>query len=69
MSDWPRQSPVEVALRGACPRCGRGRLFKGVLDVVERCDHCGLDLRGNDAVATVEAFFAAKHMHRAALAL
>ena len=22
MSKWPRQSPVDVALRGACPRCG-----------------------------------------------
>ena len=49
MSDWPRQSPVDVALRGACPRCGRGRLFRGVLGVVERCSECDLDLRGNDA--------------------
>ena len=49
MSDWPRQSPVDVALRGACPRCGRGRLFGGLLGVVERCAECGLDLRGNDA--------------------
>jgi uncharacterized protein (DUF983 family) len=49
MSDWPRQSPVDVALRGACPRCGRGRLFHGLLGVVDRCSECGLDLRGNDA--------------------
>jgi len=49
MSDWPRQSPLNVALRGACPRCGRGKLFGGVLNVVERCSECGLDLRGNDA--------------------
>ncbi|WP_422003031.1 DUF983 domain-containing protein [Reyranella sp.] len=49
MSDWPRQSPAEVALRGACPRCGRGRLFAGLLQVVERCPECGLDLRGHDA--------------------
>src|SRR5215216_5216071 len=49
MSDWPRQSPLDVALRGACPRCGRGRLFRGLLGVVERCSECGLDLRGNDA--------------------
>ena len=49
MSDWPRQSPLDVALRGACPRCGRGRLFKGVLGVVDRCSVCDLDLRGNDA--------------------
>ena len=49
MSEWPRQSPVDVALRGACPRCGRGRLFRGLLTVVERCSVCDLDLRGNDA--------------------
>ena len=49
MSDWPRQSPVDVALRGACPRCGRGRLFAGLLAVAERCAECGLDLRGHDA--------------------
>jgi uncharacterized protein (DUF983 family) len=49
MSDWPRQSPLDVALRGACPRCGRGRLFGGVLRVVDRCAVCDLDLRGNDA--------------------
>lgn len=49
MSDWPRQSPADVALRGACPRCGRGRLFAGPLRVVDRCSVCGLDLRGNDA--------------------
>ena len=49
MSDWPRQSPFDVALRGACPRCGKGRLFAGLLNVVDRCETCGLDLRGNDA--------------------
>jgi uncharacterized protein (DUF983 family) len=49
MSEWPRQSPIDVGLRGVCPRCGRGRLFKGLLAVVDRCPECGLDLRGNDA--------------------
>ena len=49
MSEWPRQSPVDIALRGVCPRCGRGRLFGGLLTVVDRCSVCGLDLRGNDA--------------------
>ena len=49
MAEWPRQSPVEIALRGVCPRCGRGRLFRGLLGIVDRCSHCGLDLRGNDA--------------------
>src|SRR5205823_12798031 len=49
MAEWPRQSPVDIALRGVCPRCGHGRLFRGLLTVVDRCVECGLDLRGNDA--------------------
>jgi uncharacterized protein (DUF983 family) len=49
MSSWPRQSPVDVALRGACPRCGQGKLFRGLLTVTERCPACDLDLRGHDA--------------------
>jgi uncharacterized protein (DUF983 family) len=49
MSNWPRQSPVEVALRSACPRCGQGKLFAGLLRVAERCPACDLDLRGEDA--------------------
>jgi uncharacterized protein (DUF983 family) len=49
MSQWPRQSPLDVALRAVCPRCGRGRLFKGVLGIVDRCSVCDLDLRGSDA--------------------
>ena len=48
MSEWPHQSPVSVALRGACPRCGRGRLFCGLLTVVNECGNCSLDLGGND---------------------
>jgi uncharacterized protein (DUF983 family) len=49
LSDWPRQSPLDVALRAVCPRCGRGKLFHGLLTVVDRCSECDLDLRGNDA--------------------
>ncbi len=49
MSAWPPQSPLDVAVRCACPRCGRGKLFHGVLTVVERCRECGLDLRANDS--------------------
>jgi uncharacterized protein (DUF983 family) len=49
LSNWPRQSPLDVALRGVCPRCGQGRLFGGLLTVVDRCPACDLDLRGHDA--------------------
>lgn len=45
---WQPQSPLKVALRGTCPRCGEGRLFRGLLTVVDTCGHCGLNLRGND---------------------
>jgi uncharacterized protein (DUF983 family) len=48
MSEWPPQSPLAVAMRCACPRCGRGKLFRGVLTVVDRCAVCDLDLRSND---------------------
>ncbi|MTD94471.1 DUF983 domain-containing protein [Hyphomicrobium sp. xq] len=28
-----------------CPRCGRGPLFKNVLEMRDSCDRCGLDYR------------------------
>jgi len=46
--DWPPLSPFTVALRQCCPRCGRGKLFSGLLTVVERCPVCGLILREHD---------------------
>jgi uncharacterized protein (DUF983 family) len=39
----------KAALLGRCPRCGQGALFRGVLDIRETCDACGLDLRAHDA--------------------
>jgi uncharacterized protein (DUF983 family) len=30
-------------MKGQCPRCGQGRLFKGFLTVAPRCSNCGLD--------------------------
>jgi len=49
--EWSGATPPlwAVALRGRCPRCGQGRLFAGLLAIRERCEVCGLDLRGNDA--------------------
>jgi uncharacterized protein (DUF983 family) len=37
-----------AAIACACPRCGEGRLFDGVLTIRDRCPVCGLDLRAND---------------------
>jgi uncharacterized protein (DUF983 family) len=39
----------QAALLGRCPRCGRGPLFRGLLDIRDTCEACGLDLRGHDA--------------------
>jgi uncharacterized protein (DUF983 family) len=36
-------------LKCRCPRCGRGRLFRNLLEVRARCEVCDLDLAGNDA--------------------
>jgi uncharacterized protein (DUF983 family) len=49
MSQWPRPSTVDIVLRGRCPRCGQGRMFRGLLGIADRCAECGLDLRGHDA--------------------
>lgn len=40
---WPPVSPMQAGLKGACPRCGQGRLYKGMLTPAERCANCGLD--------------------------
>ncbi len=42
-SDGDTVSPLKAGLSCLCPRCGRGRLFTGFLDVAARCEVCGLD--------------------------
>ena len=42
-------SLLRVALACRCPRCGRGELFRNLLDVRDHCEICGLDLRAHDA--------------------
>jgi uncharacterized protein (DUF983 family) len=48
-TDFPPVSPYLAGLRCRCPRCGQGRLFSGYVDLVKRCDVCGLDYRFADA--------------------
>ena len=36
-------SLFSVGVKGRCPRCGEGALFKGFLALEQRCDACGLD--------------------------
>lgn len=33
------------AVRLACPRCGVGRLFRGLFAMEDACGHCGLDFK------------------------
>ena len=46
---YPPLPPSQTGMRGRCPRCGEGRLFKGFLDVAPRCTACGLDFSFADA--------------------
>jgi uncharacterized protein (DUF983 family) len=38
----PTTSVVAAGLKGRCPRCGRGALFRNGLVLREKCDSCGL---------------------------
>jgi uncharacterized protein (DUF983 family) len=37
-------APVITGLKGRCPRCGKGHVFKGYLTIRPKCEACGLDL-------------------------
>ena len=45
----PPVSPFVAGVAGRCPRCGRGKLFKGFVDVAPVCESCGLDLKFADS--------------------
>lgn len=48
--DWyPPVSPFAAGLGCKCPRCGRGRLFAGLLKVADKCEACGLELTKHDS--------------------
>lgn len=36
---------VKNGLAGRCPRCGKGRLFSGLVTYAPACTACGLDFR------------------------
>lgn len=42
---FPPVSPATVAAKCVCPRCGRGPLFRQLLNMRESCDACGLDYK------------------------
>lgn len=39
----PLQNPILTGLTCRCPRCGKGRLFVGYLQLAADCPDCGLD--------------------------
>ena len=41
-------SPLAAALRCRCPRCGKGKLFRGLLTLQPACPVCGLDFSNSD---------------------
>jgi uncharacterized protein (DUF983 family) len=42
-SSYPPLSPLWTGITCRCPRCGKGKLLQGFLDLRPRCDACGLD--------------------------
>jgi len=42
-------SPYKAGLKCKCPRCGKGDLYGGLLDVQDRCEVCDLDMSAVDA--------------------
>ena len=46
---FPPVEPIAAGLKGRCPRCGKGRLFSGLLSVAPSCDNCRLDYSFADA--------------------
>ncbi len=49
-------SPISTGLRGRCPACGEGHLFRGFLSVRPACEVCGQDFSRFDS-ADGPAFF------------
>ena len=41
--------PIRTGLTCRCPRCGKGKLFRGFLTLAPRCEVCGLDFAFADA--------------------
>jgi uncharacterized protein (DUF983 family) len=48
-AQWPPVDAIQAGLKGRCPRCGEGRLFRGYLTLAPSCRVCGLDYSFADA--------------------
>lgn len=42
-------TPMQVAMRSCCPRCGEGKLYQSVLKPANQCMNCDLDFRFIDS--------------------
>ena len=49
MTAYPPPSPFRVGLACRCPRCGRGSLYAGFLQLAPGCSVCGLDYAKADS--------------------
>ncbi len=49
MSYYPPLSPYVAGLKGKCPRCGQGALFKSFLGLKDQCAVCRLDFSKAEA--------------------
>ena len=48
-TSWPPLTPAQTGLRCRCPRCGKGPLFEGLLNVADSCAECCLDFSPHDS--------------------
>ncbi|MGO8617702.1 DUF983 domain-containing protein, partial [Rhizobium ruizarguesonis] len=42
-TEYPPIPTIQTGIRGRCPRCGQGNMFKGFLTLQPKCEVCGLD--------------------------
>jgi uncharacterized protein (DUF983 family) len=47
--EYPPVNPYVAGLLGRCPRCGKGHMFRGFLEIAPACEVCGLDLAFADS--------------------
>ena len=47
--EYPPVNPYVAGLLGRCPRCGKGHMFRGFLELAPACEVCGLDLAFADS--------------------
>ena len=45
----PLWQAIWNGMRGKCPKCGKGKLFRGYLKVVDQCEVCGEDFHYHKA--------------------